>query len=42
MINFFDEGFIIDVNVAKDYHIYSSDTLKSPPGGETNIVYYES
>ena len=33
---------IIDVNVAKDYHIYSSDTLKSPPGGETYIEYYDS
>ena len=32
----------IDVIVAKDYHIYSSDTLISPPGGETYIEYYDS
>ena len=31
-----------EFNILKDFHIYSSDPSKSPPGGETFINYEDS
>ena len=32
----------LDIDVEENFHIYSTDSLKAPAGGETYIEYYDS